>query len=299
METTQATETQNTQPTGSELSPEAAQLDIARKTMIDGLVKSNFQIPQNYKTVEDYVDGLFNAQKGFTQARQELAKYKAQVEAAKNAPAKAPDPSEIATLEDDLVIKPKETPKVPDTAVTDADWERWGEAIEDSNFVIPDAIKIEIKTRMPYITEAAMSNFIAGLKAQNALKFGAAANAVGGADTLKAILKWAADTMTEDKARQTSKDLKGPNGEYVLLGLKAKYDLAMAQQAPKVNQNKPPQPPKVNPVRTAGIEDVPPFSSVFEQSAAIANPLYGADPSYRAQVDKRILATRAKGFPRG
>ncbi len=295
MEDTNAQETQNTQATGSELSPEAAQLDLARKTMIDGLTKSNFQLPPNYKTVDAYVDSLFNAQKNMTQARQELAAYKQRQEAAASAPPKTPDPSMVTDMGNDLVIKPKETPKVPNTEVTDADWERWGEVIEDSNFNIPDEVRIEIKTRMPYITEAAMKNFVEGLRAQNALKWGAAANAVGGPDVLKAVIKWASETMDEATAKATTRDLKGPNGKYVLLGLKAEYDQAQAAKA-AAKATKPSAPPKVNPVRTAGIEEVIPFSSIAEQNAFLQHPAYAADAAYRNNVDKRIIATFQKGF---
>lgn len=286
-----------TQP--NELSAPAKEYETARDALVANLPKSkDFVLPSNYKTVEDYADALLSAQKGFTQARQELAAFKKTQEAAA-AKAAAPAPNELAKEGDELSIPVSKPPEIPKSGqpVTQEDWDRWSEVIVESGYELHDNIKTEIKARIPGITDAVISQYVNGLKANESLKFGEAAQLVGGRETLTKILSWAAGVMTKDEAARVSRDLKGPNGNFLLLGLKTQYEQTQAAEAAKAAQ-KPTRPPAASPsVATAkGGNQLQPFSSTFEQSVALSNPLYGQDPGFRNMVDQRILLSRIHGF---
>lgn len=282
-----------------EKTPAAAQYETAKQALVENLPKAkNFKLPENYTSVEDYADALLAAQKGFTQARQELAEYKKKVEEfQKNKLTTEPIPD--VTEEDALKILPKKPPQPqPSATATQEDWDRWGTVLTENDYNLPDEVRTEIKAKVIGITDASIDNYIQGLKAQESMKFAQAAKVVGGDTVLREILGWAAEIMDEATAKQTERDLKGPNGRFILLGLKAQYEQAKLAKAAQAT-SKPPPPPKVNPstVNQSG-EKPQPFSSVNEQSAFIADPRYGQDPNFRRWVDNRILATRNYGFGR-
>ena len=127
--------------------------------------------------------------------------------------------------------------------------------------------------------------------------FNQAADVVGGHDQLSSMLKWASETLPREEQQAINAQLRQPGAtEYVLLGVKARFDSATAQ-APRETQE-----PAATPRRavTAPTVSTTPqgFASHGEFLAVRADPRFGNDAVYRDQVMQRMAETDWSNLPR-
>lgn len=261
------------------------------------------KIPSNYKSAEDWFNSLKQAQSEYTKTRQEIAELKKNYnetavsnpnydpQAEKQPAATEPVVEDVSNMPDELQItKPKE----PEYGAVGADdWTRWGREI-DQNGDLSEATKKEVAKRLnadPIVVE----QMVRGRQAMQKQAFDQSASVVGGADNLKRILKWAGENLPAEEITAMNQGLQGPASQSILMGLNARYQSATATQVTQ------PEPAVSTPNAVTGKPSKPgpeaqAFLSELEMKAAIADPRYRTDPTFRQAVEKRIVVTSQYGY---
>lgn len=264
------------------------------------------KIPANFKSAEEWFNSLKTAQAQYTKTRQEIAELKKTYnETAVSNPnydpqaERQPQPTAEPVLEDvsnipnELNITKPVEPPTP-TGVTQDDWTRWGREI-DKNGDLSEATKKEIAKRIqadPVVVE----QMVRGRKAMQKQAFDQSAEAVGGADNLKRILKWAGENLSKDEIESINRGLQTAASKSILLGLQSRYQ--QTQPAPQETRT---EPRVSNPNATSSKPSQPSISSQafvseYEMKAAIADPRYRTDNNFRRAVEARIFITHQHGY---
>ena len=133
------------------------------------------------------------------------------------------------------------------------------------------------------IPEELLGKVMAGQQALQREQRKVAAELVGGEHVLEAAVQYAVEHYSPEEINDMNQQLMGPNWKRSLLGL-----VAEAQQA--VGSTKEP-----GHVQTAGGGPVNarPFENNKEISAAINDPRYNQDSTYRKQVEERLKITQS------
>ena len=130
------------------------------------------------------------------------------------------------------------------------------------------------------ITNDVVQDFIAGQKARAQVARGQLAEAVGGEESLTAVLSWASTGLTAEEVQTYNALLKSPDmaaQKVALQALKAKMDSAMGTDGERVVS-----------AGTPGTRGIQPFASWAEVTKVMGSREYKTDPGFRAQVDKRL-----------
>ena len=255
---------------------------------------SNTEIPSNFENAGAYFDSLKEAQKQYTQARQEISELKNTVAP----PAPAPEiPSTSEQVEsyitDELRI-PKPEPKPPTPApeytVSEEMYEKWGYEFATQGS-LSDATQQEIKKKTGF-SDRMVKDYMAGQKAKLREGFDLAAGVVGGKDKLNNLFKWASSTLSSEDMENINLGLASPTYEVTLRGLNAMYN----EQVTKEKQMEPAKNPNLTQV-AASQKGVLPFTTQREFKEARSNPNFQIDASFREQVQFRMAITDWNNLP--
>jgi hypothetical protein len=133
------------------------------------------------------------------------------------------------------------------------------------------------------ITRATAQTYINGLKAQAAEARREIAGVVGGETQLDAVMKWAATGVPKADIETYNKMLaSGDLGtvKFAVEALNARYEKSVGSEGVRLNGGAAPA--------SRGPQ---PFASQAEMVAAINDKRYETNPSYRAEVERRITAS--------
>jgi len=197
----------------------------------------------------------------------------------------------------------REAPRAPEPAPAPApapapEQGTFADALNDAPRVEPnqawDALRNEIATtgsisdqtreqlRQLGVPTEVVENTAAGLRAKQQADMARAAELVGGKETLDATLSWAKQNMSAEQRKSLLRDLQGPNGEMILIGLKerARTAGALGESGTLVEVNGGAMP--------SANSQIKPFRDAAERQAWMSDPRYRTDPDYRALVYKRL-----------
>lgn len=265
-----------------------------------GLKATGEELPANYKTPKDYFMSLKNAQRGYTQARQEIAELRKNIPETVTQPVNQEEPKTMDNLPvgDAIRIEPKQPQPVETPKLTADLWVKWGREI-DSTGGLSETTKTQIKTLMN-ADDVVINDFVNQRKAAIRLAKEESANVVGGQENLKAILNWAGSNLSPEEQEAANKALQSPAYKVTLLGLKARYEAAAPSsrpvQSPLVNEPSSPTPRNVLNVPPPSKPEVVSFRSEAEMKAYIADPRYRTDASFRRMVEQKIVYTSQVGY---
>lgn len=267
-------------PVEQSLTPEQAQHNT-EASALEAFSKDQGQaLPENFNSWSDYLTSLKEAQKGYTQARQEISDLKKEPEAPAVAEPEIPIPEELQ------IPVPEPDPEPSTAPVSQTDWDNWNHELIRSG-VFSDTTKNEIKTRTG-IDDTMLERITVTLKAEQREAFTQAAGTIGGPERLAKIFEWAGKNKTpaEVEAINASFTAGGLTRDYTLKGLAAEFD-ASAPTAPA------PEPAVSN---TASVNTsttpatVQPYTKRTEYYAESSDTRM-ATPEYRDYVQARLAAS--------
>jgi hypothetical protein len=284
----------------AEQSPTASEQDIVtarERAAFETYVKSQgVAIPENFKDVGSWFDSLKNAQKAYTQSRQEIADLKKKYEKSGDNPNfKAPteDPKPAAKEEEVIAVDKLQIPKQPEKteeapveyAVTQDDWKAWTvEFATKGELSTETKEQIKQKTKLP---DYVIDDYMTGQKAKLEVAYKKAADLIGGNDKLNKVFTWASKNLSQTEQDGINAALATPNWEIALLGLTTKYEKANGNTA---KTNEPPATGKKVPVSATQVPATA-YKTKREFQVERNNPRFMTDAKYRAAVEKRMLMT--------
>jgi len=158
-------------------------------------------------------------------------------------------------------------------------WSQVGAEIAATGSVSPET-KAALNQKFG-IPQEIVDNYVTGIQYRQRQAAEEAAKVVGGQESLKMVLDWARDSLSDAEREATNQALQGPGWQNVLLGLKTR----MASSSPTKDE-----PTQVNGASRPS-PGVVPFANRREMTSAIRDPRYGVDPTYTALVQDRIRIT--------
>jgi hypothetical protein len=275
---------------------DAYELEMFKK----GFAASGEQLPQNYASIDDMYKSFKNLQKGYTQARQEIAELKKTVQEPSAPKEEIKETVDNPPVGDVLKIEPPKEP--PPVAVQESQkltadlWAKWNREI-DSSGTISEETKNEMR-RFINADEAVISDFVNQRKAAIKLARDESEAVVGGKENLKEILLWAGKNLSKEEQDAANKALQSPAYKVTLLGLKARYESSTRQEpvvSKMASEPSSPMPKNVLNVPDAPKQQIMPFSTQGEMLAYIGDPRYKTDPGFRAMVAERLVLTQQQG----
>lgn len=260
-------------------------------------------IPTNFKDAGAWFDSLKNAQKEYTQSRQEIAalktKYKEEgganptFEAAP--PAMTPTDAPVAPpvvgkeelrIPDAPAITPTPTPTAGDAVVSQDDWKAWTVEYATKGTLSAETQElIKTKTKLP---DFVINEYMAGQKAKIEVAYAKAAEVIGGKDKLTTLFTWASQNLSKPEQENMNASLASPNWEIALLGLNSKYD----KMNPSMKKGEPIVSTTASKVPVASTQ-VPnqPYRTKREFANERNNPRFQTDNKFRQAVEQRMMKT--------
>jgi hypothetical protein len=273
----------------NEKSPEQAQYDHEKQAFETHVNTSPDGVPENFSDAGAWFDSLKEAQKQYTQSRQEISELRAQVEQqpAVNTPVTEEAIDSISELR---ITPPEVVPEMdPGTAtaqhgVDDATYEMWAlEFAAQGQF--SEGTREEIKTRTGF-TDRMLEDYVAGQNAKLRESYRQAATVVGGNEKMAKIFDWAATNLSPEEMQSVNIGLSSSTYEVTLRGLSSMYDNAV--KAEKVREPAPNPNLQAIPSSEMGIQ---PYQTKREFTAERNDPKYGLEPTYRDMVQRRMTVT--------
>ena len=259
-----------------QLSQAAQQYQYEREMFVKGAEANSVAMPGNFKDFGDYFDSLKEAQGQYTEARQELAKMRAD-EAARLATGE-PE-AEVAEGEDGDY-------EIYEVGMTEEEGMAWtGEYMETGT--LTEETMGAILQSFPGATEDMVLTYMAGLQAAEQASMQSSAEAVGGVDNLNNILSWAGENLSADERAAANAALSGPMASYTLRGLQAQYEAAMSQTRTATEPSQIPG----RVASAAAAQTIQAYSSPAEMNADMSNPEYRTNPAFQQQVQQRLAMT--------
>lgn len=236
------------------------------------------QIPEQFEgDVEKAVEGYKQLQAKFTKASQELAAVK---KAAETPP--EPKPEEKPTAPP-APLKIEDAPVEETPAVS---WESIEEEFATTGTVSEDSIvKLTAMLKLP--SRNFIDAHVAYMKDKREQAHKQAQDIAGGVENYNKVLAWAAKALSQAEKAALNASLNSPGWELAWTGLVTKFN--------KVNTDGANPRPNA-PVATGGGDEVLPWGSQAEMTAAIRDPRYRLDPAYQAMVMKRSAKTAEIGY---
>lgn len=231
------------------------------------------EIPLETKTPQDATtDGTLTTASVDTNATEEALRNKG-----KKAEPEAPKVEEkVETPETKPEAKPESTLeiKVPDKV----DFAAVAKEFADNNGELSDPTVKLLESKG--ITKDLIETFIEGQKARAQVTRSELAKAVGGDETLDAVLSWAGTGLSAEEVQTYNALLKSTDlsaQKVALQSLKAKMDADLGTEGVRVNAEGVP-----------GTRGVEPYSSWAQVTKDMGSKEYKNDPAFRAKVEKRL-----------
>lgn len=189
------------------------------------------------------------------------------------APEAPQDPPEATEPPED---KPQDPPKVPEGSLQDA-LDAYGQEYAKNGGLSEKSYQ---DLQAKGLSKQAVDAYILGAKAQADAYARDLAESVGGPDQLKGLLKWAEQGLSEAEQAAVNKTITSMDAgasKLLLAGIQARYTAAVGQD-PQLVQGEA--------AGTSG--GTKPFTSAHAVAEAMRDPRYREDPSYQAEVYRRL-----------
>ncbi len=259
-------------------------------------------IPENFKDASAWFDSLKEAQKQYTQSRQEVADLKSQYmengavnPSYQESPAPTPEvdtPEPMLTDELRIPNTPNpetETPTVK--GVPEEEYMKWGTELATTG-TLSDETRQNIKS-MTGFTEGMIDDYEMAQHARLKNRFDEASQVVGGRENMDKMFKWATANLNQAERDAINTGLSSPQYDITLRGLAAKYNEAVT--APKANE------PTTSPRNLAAVPASETgyigYKTQREFKADRNNPKYRLDKNFRNAVEERMARTDWNTLP--
>jgi hypothetical protein len=270
-----------------EITPEQLQHEHEKNAFATHINTSEEKVPDNFENAGAWFDSLKEAQKGYTQARQEIAELKTQQETV------VPDVKPVEQLTDQLRIPQPGQAEEQSVAITGLDegtYEAWGMEFA-ANGDFSENTRNDIKQRTGF-TDRMLGDYIEAQKSRLRESYSKAANTVGGQDRLNKIFKWASNNLPADDMQGINMGLASPQYEVTLRGLASMYDssvTATKAKEPVKNEN-------LTQV-AASQKGILPYQNQREFKAERNDPKFQFEPQYRDMVQRKMAITDWNTLP--
>jgi len=270
-----------------EKTPEQLQHEHERNAFATHVETSEEKVPDNFENAGAWFDSLKEAQKGFTQARQEIAELKTQQETI------VPDVIPEEQLTNELRIpQPSqvEEQSAAPVGVDEGTYEAWGMEFAASG-EFSESTRNDIKQRTGF-SDRMLEDYITAQKSRLRESYSKAANTVGGQDRLNKIFKWASNNLPAEDMQGINMGLASPQYEVTLRGLASMYDssvTATKAKEPVKNEN-------LTQV-AASQKGILPYQNQREFKAERNDPKFQYEPQYRDMVQRKMAITDWNTLP--
>jgi len=270
-----------------EKTPEQLQHEHERNAFATHVETSEEKVPDNFENAGAWFDSLKEAQKGFTQARQEIAELKTQQETI------VPDVIPEEQLTNELRIpQPSqvEEQSAAPVGVDEGTYEAWGMEFAASG-EFSESTRNDIKQRTGF-SDRMLEDYITAQKSRLRESYSKAANTVGGQDRLNKIFKWASNNLPAEDMQGINMGLASPQYEVTLRGLASMYDssvTATKAKEPVKNEN-------LTQV-AASQKGILPYKNQREFKAERNDPRFQYEPQYRDMVQRKMAITDWNTLP--
>ena len=263
------------------------------------------KIPENFKDSGAWFDSLKEAQKQYTQSRQEISDLKA--EYAENGgqnpnysePPAQEEPApkaEEAPVTDELRI-PAEVQKAAEEGakvkgVPEEEYMKWGRELATTGSLSPET-RGSIKEYTGF-TDGMINDYEAAQHARLKNRFDEASSVVGGRKEMDKIFKWATTSLSKEERDSINAGLSSAQYEITLRGLAAKYNEAVGDPKAKEPTTTPKNLASVPASETGYIG----YRTQREFKADRNNPKFQLDKAFRNAVEERMARTDWNVLPR-
>lgn len=268
-----------------EKTPEQVQYEHEKTAFETHVNTSEESVPDNFKDAGSWFDSLKEAQKQYTQSRQEIADLRAKVEESPEPEEKAED---LAPSTNELRVQaPEDKPdevSASGLGVDEETYDYWAMEFA-ANGGFSDETKADIKSKTGF-SDRMLNDFVEGQNAKLRESYRSASSVVGGREKLDKIFEWAAKNLNTDEMQSVNIGLSSSTYEVTLRGLSSMYD-----NATKNTKAKEPAPnPKLTQV-SASETGVLPYNTKREFTAERNDPKFQLEPAYREAVQQRMALT--------
>jgi hypothetical protein len=272
----------------------AAKERLAFETYVES---TGGEVPENFSDASAWFDSLKEAQKNYTQGQQEIAQLREQLNPQVE-PVQTTAPEEDNTVvSDELRIEvnqPEESKEdsLFNKPVSEDDWSQWQYEVATTGDLLPQT-KQEIMNKTG-LNETMVDDFLTAQKSRMREAKHKAAESVGGKEALDNIFKWATKNLSQQEQYSINSGLAdSAMQDITLMGLKAKYDMAMKSKPTT-------QEPARNIVADPMASTAPaykPYTNSREFKADRNNPRFGIEPDFRFAVEQRMMLTNFNNLP--
>jgi hypothetical protein len=282
-------------------SPDEVNAAKERKAFETYVQTNGINVPENFKDIGSWFDSLRNAQKAYTQSRQEIAELKKKFgDTTDNPNYKQPTEKTVpekpkAAVKEELRIPdkpeaPVETKAAEVPTVTKEDWDKWSVELSVKGDLNEETMnEIRQKTKLP---DFAIQEYMQGQKAKLQLAFGKAADIIGGRERLAELFGWASQTMNPNEIKSLNAALATPAWDVALMGLASKYEKATGGAV------KTKEPTKGNQVPVGSTQQgTAGYKTKREFYADRNNSRFTTDPKFRSAVESRMAKTDFRSLP--
>ena len=275
-----------------EKTPEQIQHEHEKQAFETHINTSDEAVPDNFTDAGAWFDSLKEAQKQYTQSRQEISELKDQLE--------APVMQVDDDFKDDLPLTNEL--RIPDieeddiaaegapTGVDEATYDAWSAEFA-VNGGFSEQTRTEIKSKTGF-SDKMLNDYVEAQKARLRESYGKAANIVGGQASLDKIFKWAAKNLTPNDMQDVNLGLASSSYEITLRGLKSMYDSAVQTERKKEPEHNP------NLTQVAASQTgILPYKNQREFKQERNDPQFQVEPRYREMVQQRMAMTDWNTLP--
>ena len=273
-----------------ERTPEQIQHEHEKNAFATHINTSEEKVPDNFENAGAWFDSLKEAQKGYTQARQEIAELKTQQEPVVPV---TPDVIPEAQLTNELRIPQPgqvEEQSVAPIGLDEGTYEAWGMEFA-ANGDFSENTRNDIKQRTGF-SDRMLEDYVTAQKSRLRESYSKAANTVGGQDRLDKIFKWASNNLPADDMQGINMGLASPQYEVTLRGLASMYDSSVTATKAK------------EPVKNENLTQVAasqtgilPYKNQREFKAERNDPKFQYEPQYRDMVQNKMAITDWNTLP--
>tara|TARA_Y100000593_G_C4286876_1_gene325964 strand:- start:240 stop:1193 length:954 start_codon:yes stop_codon:yes gene_type:complete len=278
--------------------------DIKERQAFETYVQTSGEaIPENFKDAGAWFDSLREAQKQYTQSRQEIADLKAQYldngatnpnyteQPTESTPPAEPEPM----LTDELRIPntPEPTQEEVESVkgVPEEEYVRWSTELATTG-TLSNETREKIKSLTGF-TDGMINDYEMAQHARLKNRFDDASQVVGGREQLDKMFKWATANLSEAERDAINTGLSSPQYDITLRGLAAKYNEAVTAPKAKEPTITSPNLTAVSASETGYIG----YKTHREFKADRNNPKYQLDPKFRMAVEERMARTNWNTLP--
>ena len=273
--------------------PEQIQHEHERQAFETHINTSDETVPENFKDAGAWFDSLKEAQKNYTQSRQEISELREQI--ATTAPPVVEETPASPPLTNELRIPEPQKPveQINDSTtmgVDESTYDAWSAEFA-VNGEFSEQTKNEIKT-MTGFSDRMLKDYIEAQKSRLRESYGKAASVVGGEQNLDNIFKWASNNLSPQDMQEVNMGLASSSYEITLRGLEAMYSESVKSQKAR----EPDPTPNLTQV-AASESGITPYKNHREFKAERNDPKFTYDPVYRDMVQQKMSKTDWNSLP--